>query len=150
MGWWNCDESMDVPGVGCMTCLHWLQTCHFWPQIPDLASELDLSHCSRTIGVEAISGCLACTQPVSGDSNMLHHSVGHNAQHRPCINLNVAHFRWSDIPCVIQGSIMFPFNLHIIGYECYEGGMLGDLKTVSFILLFRSSWNLGYESLWVS
>lgn len=120
-------------------------TRHFWPQVPDLASELDRSYRPRTIGIEVINDYLG--QPVSGYSQMLHHSAGHNAQRRSRINMNVVQFRWSDISCVIHGSIMFLFDLHIIGYECCAGEMLGSLETVSVIFLLTSSWNLGYESL---
>jgi len=58
-------------------------TCHFWPQVYDLASKLDLPHQSYPIGIKAIDGCPGRTQSVSGDPQMLHNSAGHNAQCSP-------------------------------------------------------------------
>jgi len=45
-----------------------------------LTPELDFSHRARTIGVEAIDGCLSSAQPIGGDPQMLHDPAGHNAQ----------------------------------------------------------------------
>jgi len=42
---------------------------------------------------------------------------------------------------------MLLFDLHIIGSKYYAGETLGDLVTVSFILLFLSNKDLGYASL---
>jgi len=49
--------------------------CYLESQIPNLVSELNLSHRVRTIGVEAIDGCLGYTQLVRGDPQMLHDSA---------------------------------------------------------------------------
>jgi len=123
--------------------------CHLGSQVPNLAPKFDLSHRARTIGVEIIDDSFSGTQSVGGDPQVLHDSTGHNAQHESWINLNATHFRWSDIHCIIQMSIMFFLDLHIFRSKCYEGKTLRGLKTMSFILLFASSRNLGDESLWI-
>jgi len=41
--------------------------CHLESQVSNLAFELNLSHWTRTIGVEVIYDSLSCTQLVSGD-----------------------------------------------------------------------------------
>jgi len=55
-----------------------------------------------------------------------------------------------NIPCIVQGYIIFLFDMHIIGRECYAREMLGGLETMSFIHLFVFSPNLGNESLLIS
>ena len=47
----------------------------------DLTFEFNLSHWARTIGVEAVNGSLSGAESVSGDSQVLHDPVGHDAQH---------------------------------------------------------------------
>jgi len=104
-------------------------------------------HQACTIGVEVIDGSLSGIQSLSGDFQVLHDPVGHDAQRESWTHLNVAHLRWSNIPCEVQGSIMLSFNLHVIWSEGYAGDMLRGIEAVYFIFLLRFSQILGHEGL---
>jgi len=56
-------------------------TRHFKLQIPDLASEFDLAHRTRTISIKAINGSLCSAQFIGENTYVLHDPSGHNAQH---------------------------------------------------------------------
>ena len=68
-------------------------TRHFRLQISDLASEFDLTHRVRTIGIEAINDSLCSAQSMGGNPHVLHDPAGHNAQRESWINMNAAYFR---------------------------------------------------------
>jgi len=55
-----------------------------------------------------------------------------------------------NIPCEVQGLIMFSLNLHIICREGDAGNILGGMEAVFYILLLCSGWNLGHEELSIS
>ena len=59
-------------------------------------------------------------------------------------------FNKSDIACVIQGSIMFFFNLHVFWGEDDAGKLLRDMVTIVIVFLFTYSRNLGHENLYIS
>ena len=102
------------------------------------------------IGVENINGSLSATQSVSGDSQVLHDPVRHDAQRVSWIHLNAAHFRRSNIPREVQEPIMFPFNLHVVWSEGYARDMLRGMEAVFFIFLLWFSQNPGHEDLSIS
>jgi len=120
---------------------------HFRSQVPNLTLEFDLPHWARTIGIETIDSGLGGAQSVSGDPQVLHDPVRHNAQRGSWIYLNVAHFRRSNIPCEVQGSIMFPIYLYVVWREGDAGGMLRGMEAAFFVFLLWSSWDLGHEDL---
>jgi len=121
-------------------------TCHLWFQFPNLTPKLDFFH-QLTIGIEAMNGCLSGTQPMDGDPQMLHDLAGYNAQCRSCINPNMTHFRWSDIPCVVQESVMLPFDLHVFWGEGDAGKLLRGMVAMAVIFLLTCRRNLDYENL---
>ena len=65
----------------------------FKSQVPNLTLEFDLPHWARTISIETINSGLGSAQSVSGDSQVLHDSTGHDAQRGSWIYLNAAHFK---------------------------------------------------------
>ena len=94
---------------------------HLRSWVPDLTFEFNLSHWACTICVEIVNGSLSGAQSISGDSQVLHDPAGYDAQRGSWIHLNAAHFRRSNIPCEVQGPIMFTTNLHVIWSEGYTG-----------------------------
>jgi len=81
----------------------------------------NLSYWARTFGVETVNGSLSGTQSVSGDSQVLHDPVGHDAQRGSWIHLNAAHFRRSNISCEVQGPIIFPLTCMSSGVKVMQG-----------------------------
>jgi len=79
---------------------------------------------------------------VGGDSERLHDSAGHNAQRGSWINLNVTHFRQSNVPYIIQGPIMFFFNLYVFLGEYDAGKPLRGVVAMVVIFLSAYSRNL--------
>ena len=104
-------------------------------------------HWARTIGVEVIDGLSEWRLTDGWDPQMLHDPVGHNAQRGSRINLNTTHFRWSNIPCIMQGSNMFPFNLHVFCGEGDAGKSLWSVVAMVTFFLSAYSKNLGRENL---
>ena len=68
-------------------------TLHLVLQVHDPAFELDLTHWVRTIGVEVIDSNLSGAQLMGESPQMLHDSVGYNAQCESWINFNATYFR---------------------------------------------------------
>jgi len=54
---------------------------------------------------------------------MLHDPAGHDAQRGPRIYLNAVYLGRPNIPYEVQGSIMLPFNLHIVNCEGNAGSI---------------------------
>jgi len=64
--------------------------------------------------------------------------------------LIAVHFRRFNVPCEVQGPIMFPFDPHVICREGDVGDILIGMEAVFFIFLLWSSRDLGHEDLNIS